>query len=64
MTDLQTNEALLKALRDPRSKTPTPEEMQKQRVSFIMGSLSNDSSVTRARVGEILAAQEGRKTNK
>ena len=61
MTDLKTPEQLLSALRAASSRKPTPEELLKQRISFIMSALSEHSSVTRAQVTEILAHQEGRK---
>jgi hypothetical protein len=60
MTDLKTSESLLSALRRAAT-TPSAEEIEQQRVSFIMGSLSERSSVTRARVQEVLAQQEGKK---
>lgn len=58
MTDLQTKSALLEALSAAAKKPISAEELREQRVSFIIGSLGDDSSVTRARVTEILAAQE------
>jgi hypothetical protein len=61
MTDLKTSESLLSALRRAATRTPSAEEIEQQRVSFIMGSLSERSSVTRARVQEVLAQQEGKK---
>ncbi len=56
---LQTSEALLRALTESTARAPTAEEVRSQRVSFIMGSLRDDSTVTRARVQEILKQQEG-----
>lgn len=57
--NIKTDPALLEAL-EKSAKTPlTAEEIKKQRVSFIMGSLSTDSSITRERVQEILAQQLG-----
>lgn len=61
MPELKTEQSLLDALREASSHTPTAEELQRQRVSFIMGSLKTDSSVTRDRVQKVLAEQEGRK---
>lgn len=60
MTDIKTDEALLKALGDAAKRQPTAREIAQQRVSFIMGSLSDKNTVTRAKVTEILAAHEGR----
>jgi hypothetical protein len=60
LTDIKTDEALLKALEAAARKQPSASEIEKQRVSFIMGSLSDKNTVTRARVTQILAAHEGR----
>lgn len=60
MTELRTRESLLKALEKAASRRLTPEEVEGQRVSFIMGSLKEESSVTRSRVREVLAEQQGR----
>jgi hypothetical protein len=62
MTELRTRESLLSALKLAASRRPTAEELQKQRISFIMGSINDKSTVTRARISEVLAAQEGKKT--
>ncbi|MBA4777328.1 hypothetical protein ACQZ46_00825 [Agrobacterium salinitolerans] len=62
MTDLKTNESLLKSLRAAADRKLTAEELYKQRVSFIMGSLSDSSTVTRAQVTKALADIEGRKS--
>lgn len=61
MTELKTDASLLSALHRASAHTPTAEELQKQRVSFIMGTISDRSGVTRAKVEEILAEHEGRK---
>jgi hypothetical protein len=61
MTDLKTDESLLKKLRDATTRVPTAEELEKQRVSFVMGSLGRQSTATRAQVEEMLAKQEGKK---
>jgi len=61
MTELKTRESLLSALRVASERIPTADELRKQRVSFIIGSLKDGSPVTRARIEEVLAAQEGRK---
>jgi hypothetical protein len=61
VTKLKTQASLLDALHKASTQTTTAEELQKQRVSFIMGSLKHNSSVTRARVEDVLAEQEGRK---
>lgn len=60
MTEIQTRPELLRALREAASSPQTPEEIFKQRVSFIMGMLNDDSTVTRAMVTQVLAEQEGK----
>jgi hypothetical protein len=64
MPELKTNQPLLDALEKARKSAFTAEELDQQRVSFVMGSLKSDSEMTRARVEEILAQQEGRKQTK
>lgn len=59
MTNLRTKDSLLRALEKASARAPTAEELRKQRVSFIMGSLKESSGVTRARVEQVLAEQEG-----
>jgi hypothetical protein len=61
VTSLKTKESTLDALRRASEHPPSAAEVQKQRVSFIMGSLNNESTVTRAKVQEILAQQDGSK---
>lgn len=63
MPELKTKESLLKSLRSAASRSKlTEEELYKQRVSFIMGSLSDSSTLTRAQVTKALADIEGRKS--
>ena len=61
MADLRTNEALLRALKIASATPTTPEALHRQRVSFIMGIVKEDSGITRARVEEVLAEQEGKR---
>ncbi len=61
MGNLKTPKSLLDALRDAAGHELTPEEIDQQRVSFIVGSLKETNNVTRARVQEVLAQQEGKK---
>lgn len=61
MTDLKTDKSLLSELRSAATRIPTAEELEKQRVSFVMGSLGKNSTATRAQVEEILARQDGKK---
>lgn len=63
MMDLRTKDSLLKALRLASSRMPTPDELHKQRVSFIVGTLKENSGVTRERVEQVLAEHEGRKAS-
>jgi hypothetical protein len=63
VTELKTKRSLLNALERASSSTPTAEELRKQRVSFIIGSLKESSGVTRARVEQVLSEQEGRKAS-
>lgn len=62
MLELKTRDSLLQALRQAAQHPLTADEVRQQRVSFIMSTLKEGSSVTRARVEQILDAQEGRKT--
>ena len=61
MQTLKTNEALLRALKVAALAKLTAEEIHRQRVSFIMGSLKETSGATRAQVESVLKEQEGRK---
>jgi hypothetical protein len=58
--NIKTDPALLEALERAAKTALTADEIEQQRVSFIMGSLSADSSVTREQVKEYLAQQKGR----
>ncbi|MGI3900512.1 MAG: hypothetical protein ACRYGP_28415 [Janthinobacterium lividum] len=61
MPELHTDEGLLRALRAASTREMTAEELHKQRVSFIMASVDEDSGITRAQVEQVLARQEGAK---
>jgi hypothetical protein len=58
---LKTNEALLKALRKAAVCKMSADELREQRISFIMGSLSPDSGVTRDKILQVLERQHGEK---
>ena len=60
-TDIKTDPKLLAKLKKVAGKPLSTDELRAQRVSFIMGGMSKDSHVTRARVEEILDSREGRK---
>jgi hypothetical protein len=61
VTELKTPQSLLDALRKAAEQSQSEDDVKQQRVSFIMGSLSESSDVTHARVREVLARQEGKK---
>jgi hypothetical protein len=60
----RTNDALLRALKIAAETKLTAEDLQRQRVSFIMGVVKDDSGITRVRVEEVLAEQGGKKASK
>ena len=64
MTELRTKPELLRALQQASRHRLSANELKKQRVSFIMGGLSEKSGVTRSRVKEVLEAQEGTRDRK
>lgn len=59
MTNLRTKESTLRALERASREPPTFDELKRQRISFIIGSLDEDSQITRAQIQEVLAEQEG-----
>jgi hypothetical protein len=61
VTEIQTNQVLLDALEKASSRTPSFDEMDKQRLSFVMGALPEGNDMTREEVQEVLERQEGRK---
>jgi hypothetical protein len=61
MNELKTKESLLSALRAATTRALTAEELAKQRVSFIIGTLKEGSGVTRSKVQEVLENQEGKR---
>jgi len=60
MTNLKTNDRLLNALTEAKNYKMTAEEIRRQRISFVMGSLSLTNTMTRADVEAVMDAQEGR----
>ncbi len=62
MTELRTNEALINRLKIAAARELTAEEVSKQRISYIMGTLKDESTVTRSKIKEILAEHEGKKS--
>lgn len=61
MAELKTKESLLTALKQASERPLSADELRKQRVSFIMGSLKESSTVTRSQVEAELARMEGRR---
>lgn len=59
MGDLKTDPKLLKELEDSAKLSLGADELRSQKISFIMGSLSKDSTITRAKVEEVLRHLEG-----
>lgn len=59
-TFLKTNPRLLAAIERASKYALSPEETRAQRVSFIVGSLGEKSSVTRAHIQEVLNKQDGK----
>jgi len=57
--DLKTKPSLLHALSEAAQRKPTADEIQRQRVSFILGAVKEGGGVTESRVREVLAEQEG-----
>jgi hypothetical protein len=62
MTDLHTNASLLEKIKTSASKPMTYEEIRKQKISYVMGSLKDGSSVTVSKVNEVLSKHDGKKT--
>lgn len=63
MTGLRASPALLDTLRQASQHRPSADDIRKQRVSFIMGSLKPDSTVSRERVEQVLDKHEGKKAD-
>jgi hypothetical protein len=59
MTELKTKESTLRALEKGAGRRLTAEEIQKQRISFIVGSLDAKSPITREKVERLLAERRG-----
>jgi len=57
--NIKTDAAMLKVLERAAGGNLSAEEIHRQRVSFIMGSLAPNSAVTRAKVEEVLVRQAG-----
>lgn len=53
---IETDKSVLDSLRAAAQRTPSVEEQQEQRVSFVYSSMSEKSGVTRDQVRELIAA--------
>ena len=66
MTQIKTDSELLSTLEKAAKRTLSEDEIKRQRVSFIMGSVSVDEDgenpITRDEINEILDHHEGRKS--
>ena len=59
MTELKTDKALLAALKQSATLSPPTEQVERQRLSFVMGALPMGSDMTREDVREVLKRQKG-----
>ncbi len=62
MTELRTDQALINRLTNAAAGELTSEEVNKQRISYILGTLKDESTVTRAKIRDVLADHEGKKS--
>ena len=60
MTEIQTDPRLLEAILNAAKRGLSAADLTEQRVSFILGSLGKDSTITREQVEKILASRDGR----
>ena len=58
-TDLKSDAALLAKLAEAAKRPMSKEELRAQKISFILSSMSKDSTVTRKQVEETLERSEG-----
>jgi hypothetical protein len=61
MADAKTRSELISALQKSAKTKISAEELQAQRISFIMGTLKKDSGITREKVQRVLEEQKGKK---
>lgn len=60
MTNLQTDQGLINRLKVAAARELTAEEVNKQRISYILGTLKDESTVTRSKIRDVLAEHEGK----
>lgn len=63
MTEPKTQASLLSALIRASRRGPTQDEARKQRVSFIISCIKDQTKITRAQIEHVLNVQEGRKAS-
>jgi len=63
MSEPKTDARLLQRMKQAARSQLTAEQIDEQRVSFIMSALSEKNTATRAKVTQILAQHEGRLAN-
>ena len=63
MTELKTDPAVLAALRRVTMRNPSAEQIEQQRLSFVMGVLPESNDMTREQVREVLDKQRGEQTS-
>lgn len=59
INDIKTDAHLIQAIEAAAQRRPTTDEVQRQRVSFIMGSVSQSDHLTKSRIQAVLADQNG-----
>lgn len=64
MPNLHTDEKLLRALANSVRRHPSPQDLHLQRVSYIMGVVSEESGITRAEVEKALQERGQRKNSR
>jgi len=60
VTEPKTSETMLAALKDAANSTMTKEEFADQRISFVMGMIGSNSTITRDQAKEILSQHDCR----
>lgn len=60
MTNIQTSETLLRALRESANRDISADVVREQRISFVMGAVKRSDNVTRTMVERVLNRQEGK----
>ena len=59
MEDAKAKEAVVAALYKAATRNLSADDVSKQRVSFVMGTIKSDSDATRERVQRALATEDG-----